>query len=177
MFPQLDKELNFGYQKNGSLVLATNKDEVKILHDLLKRGETNGVKNLRILDKKELFEMEPHINPNSISALYSPDAGNVIPYEYTIALAENAVDNGVELRIRREVVDIKPPSAGNNHFIIKARHWEPKNYVDGVKSYQKSQYWKARAICFISIMSAGYAFHQNLCTPVQAVMSIVVLVL
>lgn len=80
MFPDLDKDLNFGYQKNGSLVLATGKDEVKILKDLLKRGEKNGVKNLRILEKDELFKMEPHVNPNAIAALYSPDAGNVIPY-------------------------------------------------------------------------------------------------
>ena len=30
--------------------------------------------------------------------MLSPDAGTLIPYEYTIALAENAVDNGVEVR-------------------------------------------------------------------------------
>ena len=29
-----------------------------------------------------------------------------IPYEYTIALAENAADNGVEIRIRRQVEGI-----------------------------------------------------------------------
>ena len=29
--------------------------------------------------------------------------GTLIPYEYTIALAENAADNGVEVRTRREV--------------------------------------------------------------------------
>jgi L-2-hydroxyglutarate oxidase LhgO len=33
--------------------------------------------------------------------------GTITPYEYAIALAENAVDNGVELRIRREVVAIQ----------------------------------------------------------------------
>lgn len=80
MFPDLDKDLKFGYQKNGSLVLATSKDEVNILKDLLKRGETNGVKNLRILEKEELFKMEPHVNPDAVAALYAPDAGNVIPY-------------------------------------------------------------------------------------------------
>ena len=50
-----------------------------------------------------LFSMEPHVNPAAFGALYRPDAGNLIRYEYAIALAENAVDNGVELRIRREV--------------------------------------------------------------------------
>jgi len=126
MFPDLDKDLNFGYQKNGSLVLATNKDEVGILEDLLKRGETNGVQNLRIVEKKELFEMEPHINPNVIAALYAPDAGNVIPYEFAIALAENAVDNGVELRIRREVTGITRKDDG---LELTVNHWEPKAYI------------------------------------------------
>jgi glycerol-3-phosphate dehydrogenase len=66
----------------------------------MQRGLTNGVKNLRIVRGEELFAMEPHISPDSTAALHAPDAGNLIPYEYAIALAENAVDNGVELRIR-----------------------------------------------------------------------------
>jgi hypothetical protein len=60
--------------------VATSNDEVKILHDLLKKGEINGVQNLKIMGKKELFDLEPHVNSNAIAALYAPDAGNVIPY-------------------------------------------------------------------------------------------------
>ena len=103
----------------------------------MKRGETNGVQNLRIIEKTELFEMEPAINPDAIAALYSPDAGNAIPYEYAIALAENAVDNGVELRIRREVMEItKEKDDGNDElFVLKVKHWEPQNYVDSLKKY------------------------------------------
>ena len=41
--------------------------------------------------------MEPKIAPEATAALFSPDAGTLIPYEYTIALAENAADNGVEV--------------------------------------------------------------------------------
>ncbi len=44
------------------------------------------------------MQIEPYVHPDVTAALYSPDAGNLIPYEYAIALAENAVDNGVELR-------------------------------------------------------------------------------
>ena len=109
--------LFYSYKKNGSLVIATNDQEVENLKDLLKRGETNGVKRLKILNKDELFEMEPAINPKAIAALYSPDAGNVIPYEYAIALAENAVDNGVELRVRRKVTDISKNDKGD--FVLK----------------------------------------------------------
>jgi glycerol-3-phosphate dehydrogenase len=42
MFEKLDKELHFGYQKNGSLVVAKTEAEVAHLSDLKKRGETNG---------------------------------------------------------------------------------------------------------------------------------------
>ena len=80
MFADLDRDLRFGYQRNGSLVIAFNDADKKHLRELKKRGETNGVQRLRIVDQKELRQMEPHIHPNAIAALYSPDAGNVIPY-------------------------------------------------------------------------------------------------
>ncbi len=54
----------------------------------------------------------------------------MIPYEFAIALCENASDNGVEFRIRREVVAIEGDAAGG--FVVTARHWEPKAYVDQV---------------------------------------------
>lgn len=123
LMPQLDRELHFGYQKNGSLVVAKGKEDEAILQELLQRADKNNVKNLQILDEKALRAKEPYIHEDATAALYSPDAGSLIPYEYAIALAENAVDNGVELRIRREVVDIKKQTAGG--FVITAKHWEP----------------------------------------------------
>lgn len=150
MFPQLDRELMFGYQLNGSLVIATNDKEVETLKELLKRGETNGVKRLRIVDKEELRTMEPCVNPNAVAALYSPDAGNVIPYEYTIALAENAVDNGVELRIRREVTKIEQEADGS--FSVQMRHWEPKEYLDATKPKMN---WILAAVALSSLVVVG----------------------
>jgi glycerol-3-phosphate dehydrogenase len=80
-FPQLDRELRFGYQLNGSLVLAKNTpQDRKELEELLERGRINGVQRLRIVEREELLQMEPHISNDIVAALYSPDAGNVIPY-------------------------------------------------------------------------------------------------
>lgn len=132
------------FQQNGSLVVAKTEADVKVLHELIARGDLNGVRNLRIVDREELREMEPHIHPDAIAALYSPDAGTITPYEYTIALAENAVDNGVELRLRREVtsVDVMHEQGrggevegevgegggkkGGGRFRITVAHWEPE---------------------------------------------------
>ena len=95
----------------GSLVVAKGAQDEATLRELLERGKQNSVRNLRIVEKEELRTMEPTIHPDATAALWSPDAGTVVPYEYAIALAENAVDNGVEIRIRREVVGIEAVKA------------------------------------------------------------------
>ena len=157
MFRQLDRDLRFGYQRNGSLVLAFHEAEVDILHQLLERGRSNGVQRLRIVDREELLSMEPHVNPNVVAALYSPDAGNVIPYEYAIALAENAVDNGVELRIRREVTNIiqQPHNTDTApYFTVTLRHWEPHDYVNALSSVPSSNPTRdALILLFITVIS------------------------
>ena len=127
MFADLDNDLHFGYQKNGSLVVAFSDEDMVHLEELKKRGEKNGVQRLRVIGKEELFELEPFVNPSAMGALLAPDAGNVIPYEFAIALVENAVDNGVELRIRREVSAIQRVG---ELFHVTAKHWEPKSYLE-----------------------------------------------
>jgi hypothetical protein len=73
---------------------------------LLARGRTNGVEGLRLLDRAELRRVEPNVAPDATGALFAPSAGVVIPFEFTIALAENAARNGVEFRCCRQVVAI-----------------------------------------------------------------------
>ena len=130
MFPALDEDLHFGYQLTGSLVVARGADEEKHLEELLQRGETNGVRNLRIVKRDELMEMEPNLDDACTAAMLSPDAGTLIPYEYTIALAENAVDNGVEVRTRRTTTAVARGADGL--LEVSAEHWEPKEWVEQV---------------------------------------------
>ena len=79
--------------------------------------------------------MEQALNPETIAALHSPDAGNVIPYESATTLAEYAVDNGVELRICREVADITKKV---KIFEVDVCHWGRKAYGNASKKMGKS---------------------------------------
>ena len=54
LFTQLDKELRFGLQRNGSLVVARAGEEAA-LEELVKRGAANGVQGLRIIDQAEVW--------------------------------------------------------------------------------------------------------------------------
>ena len=86
MFAALDEDLHFGYQKNGSLVIATCKEEEAHLMELKKRGETNGVQRLRIINKKELFALEPYVNPkvSHINLLQKLITAVAVRYRYTL---------------------------------------------------------------------------------------------
>jgi len=101
------KELDVPYKKIGSLVVAFSEEEMEHVEMLYHRGNANGVPDQKILTREELLKMEPNIGDTAVGALYSPSAGIVGPWEFTIALTENAVVNGVELLLNTEVVDIK----------------------------------------------------------------------
>jgi len=120
MFPELDKDLKFGFQRNGSLVVARGEHEHPILEELLQKGKTNGVKGLKILNQSELRRVEPNINDDATAALYAPSAGIVIPFEFTIALAENASSNGVEFRCECEVLDVSKQQDDYFHVTTKS---------------------------------------------------------
>ncbi len=113
----LCRELDVPFKRIGSLVIAFNEEEELILKELYENGIKNGVPDLKIINKEEILKMEPHINPEVTHALYAPSAGIVGPYELCIALIENAIANGVELRRNSSVIDIK--KCGEGCFDVK----------------------------------------------------------
>ncbi|MCD3327522.1 NAD(P)/FAD-dependent oxidoreductase, partial [Clostridium botulinum D/C] len=106
MFDKLVEELDFPFKRNGSLVLCFDESEKDGLQALLEKGKKNGVKNLEVIDKERILELEPNVNDDVVAALYVPTGGIVCPYEMTIAMAENAYTNGVEFKFETEVKNI-----------------------------------------------------------------------
>lgn len=103
MFPALCKALSVPYRQIGALVAAFGAEDRQTLLSLMERGRKNGVAGLRILEKNEVLEMEPNINPDIHCALYAPASGIVSPYELAYALADDAALNGVRFHFNEEV--------------------------------------------------------------------------
>lgn len=112
LMPQLAKELNFSYQRNGSLVVMMNEEDRPNLNALYENGLANGVKELRIIEREELRQLEPNISDDAVAALYAPTGGIVCPFGLTIALAENAAKNGVQFQFDTEVTGIGKTESG-----------------------------------------------------------------
>lgn len=109
---EICKELDVPFKRIGSLVVAFTKEELETIQGIYEKGLKNGVPDIRIVPKEELFQMEANINPEAVGALYAPTGGIVGPWELAIALAENAVENGVELRLNCEVTNIEKMDKG-----------------------------------------------------------------
>ena len=120
----LSQELDFPFKQIGSLVVATSTEDIPKLEALLEQGKANGVENLQVItDIDQLRSMEPNLNDQVVAALHCADAGIVCPFSLNVALAENAVTNGVKLQLNTEVVDIKPV---DGHYEVTL-----KNHVSG----------------------------------------------
>ena len=107
MFDKLCKDLSVPFKRNGSLIIGFDEDDQKELEVLYNRGIQNGVEGVKLLSAEEILEMEPNLNKDVKGALFCPTGGIVGAYEFTIALSENAIDNGGELRLNSKVVGIE----------------------------------------------------------------------
>lgn len=107
LMSQLSKTLDFPFKNNGSMVLCFDEADRPALEELCERGRKNGVEGVRIIEAEEIHKLEPNVTDDVACALWAPTGGIVCPFNLTIALAENAVVNGVEFSLDAEVTDIR----------------------------------------------------------------------
>ena len=126
MMEDVCHSLGVKYKKNGSLVVGFNDEDRQTLLSLIKRGETNGVKGLSLLDREALIKLEPNIGDGVTCALRAETGAIVCPYELCIAAVGNAMDNGAELKLGFNVEKIEKDggvyriSSGNETVEAKA---------------------------------------------------------
>ncbi|MDR3757883.1 NAD(P)/FAD-dependent oxidoreductase [Enterocloster sp.] len=114
MMDQLSEELDFRFQRCGKVLVGNTDEDMETLKRTLKQGEANGARGLVIIDKEKLHELVPAVVGEF--AMFSPYSGILDPFNYTIALAENAHDNGVDYYLDHEVTAIGRDGEGEYHL-------------------------------------------------------------
>lgn len=107
---ELCEKENIPFRKIGKCIVATNKDELIILEDILRQGRENGVEGLRFLSSKEMAEKEPNVT--CVGAIYSPETGIIDSHKFMVCLAANAGEKGVCLVYNAEVYAIEKSAHG-----------------------------------------------------------------
>ena len=121
IFDDLSRDLQFPFKRNGAFILAFSDEDMNILESLKENGEKLGVEALEILTREEALNIEPNLNKEIVGVLNVKTSGIVSPYEMTIALAENAAENGVEFKLNSKVTNIEKISEG---YKVTLNNWE-----------------------------------------------------
>ncbi|HVN20639.1 MAG TPA: L-2-hydroxyglutarate oxidase [Dongiaceae bacterium] len=99
------------FEECGKLVIATAAAEVPRLSALQERGIANGLEGLRLLEREEFREFEPHCA--GICALHVPSTG-IVDYKLVAAkYAELIADAGGEIVLNAEVTGVRDDGDGN----------------------------------------------------------------
>lgn len=116
-FEQVASELDVPFKRCGKLIVGFGEEEKKRLEGLYQRGLENEIPGIKMIDHDEIKSLDPNIDGDF--AIYVPSAGILCPFTYTIALAENAVENGAEYYLDHEVTGIEKEEEGLYHISTK----------------------------------------------------------
>ncbi len=108
MLLELEPFLKAKILKCGRIMLAKNEDDIKVLEVIKEVTESIGFKDLVLLDRNKLQDMEPALDYSRfLAGLYDPGEYTIFPTEWAIAFAENAKENGAHIVLDTEVIGIE----------------------------------------------------------------------
>ena len=106
MYDQLAKDLHVPFEHKGQVTFAHNSWEKIILRFIKAKGEKVGIGKTKIMSRAELLEIEPSIPSWSKGGLYMGTGGITCPHKMTVAMAENAIENGAEICLNTAVLSM-----------------------------------------------------------------------
>lgn len=98
-----DKE-KIQYDICGKLIVATHDSELQELDNLYNKGLQNGLTGLKILDKKEIQEIEPYVT--GIKGIYVPQTGIIDYLHVSKKFLEKVLQNNGIIKFGEKVTNI-----------------------------------------------------------------------
>ncbi len=91
---EIRKSLNLPLLKSGALVAAWTEEEEERFTDIIKKGHENGVKDLLLLSRSEVLDLEPNLSENIRAAIAVPGEYVIDPWSAPLAYLLQALENG-----------------------------------------------------------------------------------
>ena len=104
------REHNIPHEICGKLVVAADENELPRLHALHERGQQNGLRDLRLLNREQMRAMEPHVG--GIAALHVPEEGIVDYPKVCEVLQRKITEAGAKVVVQAKVnrLEFRPES-------------------------------------------------------------------
>ncbi len=111
-FDTVAKELDVPFKRTGKLLVGFTEEHRQRLLAMLQRGRDNGVPGMELIDRARMDEIDPSAGGNF--AVFCPSSGILDPFQYTVALAENAANNGAAYHLYTEVTGCEALPGGRH---------------------------------------------------------------
>lgn len=172
------EEKKISHRKIGKLIVATNVEEEVALVKLFQHGKLNGIKDIELLNKEEINEIEPDVY--ATKAIYSPYTGIIDSWELMKQLETDAIANGVTFVYNHEVINIIKDQKGyivtvkqnedsfsfTTNIIINSGGLCSHKIAKMVGAYKPSydlHYWKGE---YFSVCNGKHKYIKHLIYPV-----------
>jgi len=100
------QEVGSPFERMGGLLIAWNEEQFNALPKLLEKAIENGDTDCYLIDMDEVYRREPHLGPGALGGMFVPGEGVLCTFTIPIALATQAVVNGVTLKLNFQVGSI-----------------------------------------------------------------------
>lgn len=95
------RERGVGHSNCGKLIVASDKDEIPVLRQIISKAEANGVDDLVLLDRAQARDLEPELNCQA--AILSPSTGIVDTHELMLTLQGDLENSGGAVAVESPV--------------------------------------------------------------------------
>lgn len=100
------QETGIPLEVTGALLVAWDTEQLSALAGIAEKARANGYQSAKTVSAAELYQREPHLGPGAYGALEIPDEGIICPFTTPLALASDAVVNGVQLKLSAPVLGV-----------------------------------------------------------------------
>lgn len=107
LYPTLAKELNVPYVNKGQLVLFPKLRMRPLMFLFKKMAKKRHINGTQIWSHRRLIREEPNVSDKAKFGVFFPEGATICPYETVIALAENAIENGVNYYLDTAVTSME----------------------------------------------------------------------
>lgn len=107
MYDQLANDLHVAFEHKGQVTFAHNSWEKLVLRVIKIKGKKMGIGKTKIMSREELLKIEPSVPVWSKGGLYMGTGGITCPHKMTVAMAENAAENGANICLNTAVLSME----------------------------------------------------------------------
>ena len=105
------------FERSGGLLIAWTQEQLDTLPALLEKAHKNGVMDVHMIGRAEVYQREPHLGDGALGGMLVPGEGILCTFTIPLACATQAVVNGAMLKMGFRVEKIEQITKGSKQKV------------------------------------------------------------